>query len=230
MSSMPEISDRTRLLAVVFAVVIGLAVASVPLVASIFAQPETPPAASPTSESQGAQADQSAPNEALRVNNVVPCVQQEGEGLASDIEADAELAEVRLPCLTDGGKESSQSLAEQFAGKPTVVNVWAWWCGPCRQELPILQDVAENNPEWNVVGVHLDAKGQAGVDFLEELGVDNFPSYQDGNHVFDAATNIPKVVPVTLVYRPDGSRAETFVRTFDDSAQMQQLVSEALAK
>lgn len=240
MTDMPEKPDRARLLLLLLAVVVGLAVASIPLMASIFSEPSTPPAAAPSPTGaepadDSATDDQNAPADTrVTVDNVVPCVEPKGEELASEKQntalADgAELADVHLPCLTDGGEQSSQSLAEQFAGTPTVVNVWAWWCGPCRKELPVMQQVADSNPQWNVVGVHLDARGQAGVDFLEELGVDNLPSYQDANHTFDTATGIPKVVPVTLVYRADGIRAATFVRTFDDSAEMQQKINEALA-
>ena len=240
MTDMPEKLDRARLLLLLLAVVVGLAVASIPLMASIFSEPNTTPAAAPSSTgaepANKSAADEQTPpaDNRVTVDNVVPCVEPKGDELASDehntmLAGGAELADVHLPCLTDGGEQNSQSLAEQFAGTPTVVNVWAWWCGPCRKELPVMQQVAESNPQWNVVGVHLDARGQAGVDFLDELGVDNLPSYQDANHTFDTATSIPKVVPVTLVYRADGTRAATFVRTFDDSAEMQQKINEALA-
>lgn len=235
MTNLPENNDRMRLLLMALAVVIGLGVASVPLVASIFSEPDAPSGSAPASSgaNAGNASDSPAPGAVeespVAVKNVVPCVQQDEGGAASEINEQAELKDVRLPCLTENGQQSSQSLAEQFAGKPTVVNVWAWWCGPCRKELPVLQSLAESNPQWNVVGVHLDAKAQAGADFLKELGVNNLASYQDSNHTFDTATNIPKVVPVTLVYRPDGTRAKLFVRTFDDNSEMQQQINEALA-
>ena len=117
---------------------------------------------------------------------------------------------------------------ELLSGKPSVINVWAWWCGPCREELPIIQQLAQDNPQWNVVGVHLDAKAQAGADLLKTLNVTDLASYQDSNHTFDAATGIPKVVPVTIVYRADGTRAATFAQTFDSEAELQQKIQEAL--
>jgi thiol-disulfide isomerase/thioredoxin len=36
-----------------------------------------------------------------------------------------------------------QSHAIPAAGKPTVVNFWATWCGPCRTEMPLLQQMAD---------------------------------------------------------------------------------------
>ena len=233
MASMSARSDRTRIVIVTLTVIIGLAVASIPLIASVFSEPTAqPPAASSSAASPSSEPDATSPSsEAVTVDNPVMCPDPGDEGaVASNIAEDAELKDVFLPCLTDGGQQGQTSLAEQWAGKPTVVNVWAWWCGPCRDELPVMQQLAENNPQWNVVGVHLDAKAQAGVDFLKELEVTKFASYQDSNHTFDAATAIPKVVPVTLVYNPDGTRAELFVRTFDDVQEMQQLVAQAVGE
>lgn len=243
MSPMSENSDRTRLLIVVFTVVIGLGVASIPLVTSLFSEPTqtqsspSAPAGAPNSSASGQPTSganstegEGAPQNSFETANPVVCPEPQGGEGASEIKEGAELAEVRLPCLTDGGSTSETSLAEQWAGKPTVVNVWAWWCGPCREELPVLQQLKQNNPQWNVVGVHLDPQGQAGVDFLQELGVTGLPSYQDSQHVFDSTTKIPKVVPVTLVYNPDGTRADMFARTFDDPAEMQELVSESLGE
>lgn len=234
MASMSARSDRTRIVIVTLTVIIGLAVASIPLIASVFSDPaaQAPSAGSSAAPSSSSPSDATSPaDHTVAVDKPVACPKGAGADLsASGISDKAELKDVFLPCLTDGGQESQTSLAQQWAGKPTVVNVWAWWCGPCRAELPVLQQLAENNPQWNVVGVHLDAKAQAGVDFLRELGVTNFASYQDSNHTFDAATGIPKVVPVTIVYNPDGTRAELFVRTFDNAQEMQQLVANAVGE
>lgn len=229
MSSMPTNRDRTRIVIITLTVIIGLAVAVVPIIASVFSEPAPVTRDSGSTESSVVSSDATPAPENLSVKNPIDCPEPADEGeVASSLSKDAELKDVRLPCLTNGGEQSQASLAEQWAGKPTVVNVWAWWCTPCRAELPVLQELKQNNPQWNVVGVHLDPKGQAGVDFLEELGVTNFASYQDANHTFDSATSIPKVVPVTIVYNPDGTRAELFVRTFDNAQEMQQLIAKAV--
>ena len=111
MTDMPEKPDRARLLLLLLAVVVGLAVASIPLMASIFSEPSTPPAAAPSSTGaepadDSATDDQNAPADTrVTVDNVVPCVEPKGEELASEKQntalADgAELADVHLPCLT----------------------------------------------------------------------------------------------------------------------------------
>ncbi|MBC2682396.1 TlpA family protein disulfide reductase [Corynebacterium anserum] len=229
MATMPTDHDRTRIVIVTLTVIIGLAVAVVPIVASVFSDPAPVTRSSGSTESPEITADATSADQQLNSTHAVDCPEPANKATAaSTLSKDAELANVHLPCLTNGGKQSRVSLAEQWAGKPTVVNVWAWWCAPCRAELPIVQQLAQNNPQWNVVGVHLDPKGQAGIDLLQELGATHLASYQDSQHVFDSATSIPKVVPVTIVYRPDGTRAELFARTFDNVQEMQHLIATSL--
>lgn len=222
-----ESPNRTRAIILTFTVVVGLAVAAIPLFATLnSSDPQDPPAASPSFESDATPAPSST--SAVTVNHEVPCPTGEGADPASQLSDEAELTEVRLPCLTTDNTEATTSMAEQLAGKPSVVNVWAWWCNPCRDELPALQELAVNNPQWNVVGVHVDARGQAGLDIFEDLGIDQVASYQDSQNIFGSVTAIPNVIPVTLVYRPDGTRLATMVRVFEDPEEFQQVVEEVL--
>ena len=66
------------------------------------------------------------------------------------------------------------SLAD-YAGRTILVNLWATWCAPCRQETPYLQSVYEENQDRGlmVVGVSVDSPSALDLveGFLEEMGV-----------------------------------------------------------
>jgi cytochrome c biogenesis protein CcmG/thiol:disulfide interchange protein DsbE len=72
--------------------------------------------------------------------------------------------------LFDG---STFSIADHFAndGRPLVLNFWASWCIPCREEMPAFSELAAENPEIAFVGVAVDDARQSAVDFAEQVAV-----------------------------------------------------------
>ena len=61
---------------------------------------------------------------------------------------------------------------ESFAGAPLIVNLWATWCGPCVEEMPLLSRVADElrADGLQVLGVALDQPDKV-ADFLESVPV-----------------------------------------------------------
>lgn len=129
---------------------------------------------------------------------------------------------VRLPCL--GGRAGAAALPS--ATDVTLVSLWAWWCEPCREELPLLQGYADAHPEVQVVGVHADANAAAGVALLNDLGV-RLPSYQDSEGVFAGQLGLPGVVPILLVYR-GGEQVGMFARPFASASELETAVAGVL--
>lgn len=91
-------------------------------------------------------------------------------------------------------------------GAPVLLNVWATWCAPCRQEIPELQAIHEEyGPRGlRVVGVTVDSRS-AGEDvraFVEEFGM-TYDIWWDPDQTvvsrFEAAG-----VPLTVLIGPDG--------------------------
>ena len=63
-----------------------------------------------------------------------------------------------LECAGDG---SEVDVAEALAGRPTVLNLWAYWCGPCADELPAMAEYQRRvGPAVTVLTVHEDEKQQ----------------------------------------------------------------------
>lgn len=128
---------------------------------------------------------------------------------------------IDLPCL--GGDDVPGEWSEV-----TVVNLWAWWCEPCRRELPITQAFADAHPEYSVVGVHADPNAANGVAMMNELGV-SFPSYQDDNNRFAGLLGLPGVVPIMLVFR-DGVPVDGFPQAFDSLEELEAAIEGALSQ
>ena len=69
-----------------------------------------------------------------------------------------------------------------FAGKTVLLNLWATWCAPCRQEMPALDrlDAAHEGKDFSVVAVSIDTQDPAKPKaFLDEIGVTSLAFYGD---------------------------------------------------
>ena len=73
---------------------------------------------------------------------------------------------------------------QSFRGKTLLVNLWATWCVPCREEMPALNALqqARGGDDFQVVAINIDT-GDAGKprDFLNETGVDKLGLYRDSS-------------------------------------------------
>ena len=79
------------------------------------------------------------------------------------------------------GAGKVQTLAA-FQGKVVLLNVWATWCAPCRQEMPTLSRLQERlgGLEFEVMALSIDRAGPKVVrEFYAELGVKNLSLYVD---------------------------------------------------
>lgn len=103
-------------------------------------------------------------------------------------------------CLADGAPADMASVA---GGKPTLINVWATWCAPCRSELPVLQEYSKRSDAVQVVGVQAMSDADDGLRMLDDLGV-HLPTVHDGDNRIRAALKSPNLWPASYVVAPSG--------------------------
>jgi len=134
-----------------------------------------------------------------------PCPQA-GSGPGPD-----RLRGITLECAGDG---TYVDVANAVAGRTTILNLWAYWCAPCAEELPAMAEYQRRvGPDVTVLTVHQDENETAALLRLAELGV-RLPMLQDGRRLVAAALAVPNVMPATVVLRADGSVAEVLPRSF----------------
>jgi cytochrome c biogenesis protein CcmG, thiol:disulfide interchange protein DsbE len=167
----------------------------------------------------GSGTDTAAPTPVADVDTVLdPCPEQ-GDRPAEGAET---LPVVTLDCL--GGGELHTGLAP---GMPTVVNLWASWCTPCREELPVMQEFADAAAaKVQVVGV-ISKDGVPQADsFATDAGV-SFPGAFDGEGELMAELGLPGL-PATYFLDASGAVVHTETGPVDSLDELEGLVAEHL--
>jgi thiol-disulfide isomerase/thioredoxin len=132
---------------------------------------------------------------------------------------------VTVECAADG---APVDLARAVAGRPVVLNLWAYWCGPCAEELPAMAEYQQRAGSGvTVLTVHQDENETAALLRLFELGV-RLPTLQDGRRRIAAALGVPNVMPATVLLRSDGSVARILPRAFASADEIADAVGEDL--
>lgn len=137
--------------------------------------------------------------------------------------AEEPLPEVTLPCLGGG---PDVNLAELRG--PMVVNLWAQWCGPCREELPYYQELHERaGDRVAVLGVdYQDTRPAWALDLLRETGV-TYPSVADPAGELREPLAV-RGLPAILLVDEDGEVVHQEFAVIESYDQLAGLVEEHL--
>ncbi len=139
-----------------------------------------------------------------------------------DVEArDDGLPDITLACLGDGPDVRLAGLR----GEPTVINLWASWCEPCRDELPLFADLAASG-KVRVVGIAVQDDPSSSLSLLVDTDV-HYASVVDA----DSATK-PLLrwtgLPMTVFVDADGKVTHVERGQITDAAQLDSLVQQHL--
>ena len=110
---------------------------------------------------------------------------------------------------------ASIDLAEQD-GRLLLVNFWATWCAPCREEIPDLKALHSDLEEdgLTVIGVALDRKGREVVDPFVDQHEINYPIVVDAEGSAEAELGPIPGLPTTILVTPDGQITKRVVGIF----------------
>lgn len=114
---------------------------------------------------------------------------------AAPAPAGSPLASAHVTCLADG---RTVDLASVVGGGPALVNVWAPWCVPCRQELPALAAYATSPGAVPVLEVQVQSFQSDGLALLARLGV-KLPTVFDGGDSASRALSVPTTLPASYL-------------------------------
>jgi len=111
--------------------------------------------------------------------------------------------------LTMKDMEDREVKLSQWAGKGNyvLVDFWASWCGPCRQEMPnVIQNYERYHAKgFEIVGVSFDQKKDAWVAAIQQMGM-RWPQMSDLKGWQCAASDIYGVrsIPASVLLDPQG--------------------------
>ncbi len=128
-----------------------------------------------------------------------------------------------LPCL---GTDQVVNLAG-LPREPMVLNFWAQWCAPCREESPYLREAFQQMEDVSFVGINYqDPQPDWALEFAA-LAEWRYPHIQDMERTLQTSLKIPGL-PVTLFVAADGKVVGRHVGGLESTEQLLGLIDEHL--
>jgi thiol-disulfide isomerase/thioredoxin len=96
------------------------------------------------------------------------------------------------PAFTLSGRGGKAIDLAQFKGQVVMINFWATWCGPCRQEMPLLEDIYKKYKPmgFTMLGVNVEPDSKAAEAWLAKQKPVTFPI------AFDTESKVSKLYKV----------------------------------
>lgn len=108
-----------------------------------------------------------------------------------------------LPDVSMLGLNGPSSRTSAYLGRPLIINVWASWCGPCRQEMASLERLAwQDTGRFSVIGISTDDYADRARDFLA-LSRATLPHYIDERLKLERLLGASRL-PLTVLVSADG--------------------------
>ena len=121
-----------------------------------------------------------------------------------------------------------QQALEQWRGKTIVLNFWATWCPPCREEMPELSQLQQQYREQGVVVIGISTETVSQIrDFAQSMQV-GYPLLAGDMQAMELSAglgNDKSVLPYTVLIDADGNVAATYFGRISKALLEQKLLS-----
>jgi peroxiredoxin len=136
---------------------------------------------------------------------IIPCLvlMMLYTGFAGDVLA--ETAQGAAPDFTLKSQKDGNIKLSELRGKVILINFWASWCGPCRQEMPVLDELYRHyRPlDFTILGVNVEQNSDDAKSLLKDVPV-SFPILFDTENKISKLYDV-KGMPSTVLVDRDGN-------------------------
>ncbi|TNC74114.1 TlpA disulfide reductase family protein [Rubellimicrobium roseum] len=136
-----------------------------------------------------------------------------------------------VPAVAFTGEGGAETTLQDLAGEVVVVNFWATWCAPCREEMPTLAKLQEELGDEGVRVATIATGRNDPVEldrFLTEVGAGNLPQWRDPRQDLARAMGVLGL-PVTVILNREGQEVARLTGDADWASESALAILRALA-
>jgi len=120
--------------------------------------------------------------------------------------AQAEALKGVAPDFTLKSNQGKNLRLEEYRGQVVMLNFWASWCGPCRQEMPLMENIYNKYQDlgFTILAVNVDEDSADADRFLKSVPV-SFPVLYDNDSKVSEMFSVD-AMPTTVMIDRDGNK------------------------
>jgi peroxiredoxin len=118
--------------------------------------------------------------------------------------ATADVLNSPAPTFSLPDRSGNMVSLDDYKGQVVLVNFWASWCGPCRQEMPLLEELHQRYAPlgFTLLGINVEEDSSLADSFLAETPVE-FPILYDRSNAVSKAYDVI-AMPTTIIVDREG--------------------------